>query len=107
MKNILLLILTTFSLSAFAENVWHQSTIKTIYPQSDGGFVIIFDSSSLNCSRPDKYHFVSANQNGVTQEGVNSMLSVVLTAATLNKSIMVYFDKESSSCVVNRLQVEF
>ncbi len=108
MKKLAILFFMSFlSLPAFAENTWHASKIKRIYPQPGGNLVITFQTPSEYCSRADTYHFISDGINGVKLEGIKSMLSVLLTAASLDKVVNVKFDKDSPSCDVNKLHIEF
>ncbi len=108
MKKLAILFFVSFlSLPAFAVNTWHDSKIKRIYPQPGGNLVITFKTPSVHCSRSDNYHFISDGVNGVKLEGIKSMLSVLLTAATLDKVVSVKFDKDSPSCDVNKLHIEF
>ncbi len=102
-----ILIITLASSQAFSEHTWHSSKIKRIYPLANGSFIITFANPSSHCSRSDNYHYISTDAGGVTQEGINSMLSVVLSAAAMGKVVNAYFDKDSNICSINRLHTEF
>lgn len=86
---------------------WFTSEIKTIYPLSTGDFVLIFKQESLNCTNGSKYHYVREGNNGVTREGVKSMLSTALVAASTGKEVTISFDTDSQYCSINRLYVSF
>lgn len=107
MKNIIFGILLVLSTNLYADQVWHESAVKTIYPQPDGSFVIVFDTPAISCTRFDNYHFVSSGINNVTQDGVNNMLKVVLSAAATKKPVKVLFDNSSEGCYINRLLVNY
>jgi hypothetical protein len=108
MKRILLAsIALLLSSPAFCAYTWHTSNVKRVYPLASGGFVITFATPSPECSRSDNYHAVSTREGSVTQEGIDAMLSVVLSAGALGKPISVYFDKDSNECFINRLFMNF
>lgn len=95
--------------SAHAENTWHTSKVKKIYPLGNGDIVLKFFDNHLKCNNNDTpgAFYLSVNQNKVTSDGFKNMLSVVLTAAATSKEVSVYFDASSSSCYINRLFVDF
>ncbi|ABD82270.1 hypothetical protein [Saccharophagus degradans] len=95
--------------NVFAENKWHQSTIKTIYPLANGDFVLIFNTDSLLCpvDNTGKYHYVRVGQNDVTSEGARNMLSVALAAAAMGKEVDINFDITDERCFINRLFITF
>lgn len=108
MKAILTSLLMLISVSSFsASNTWHKSKIDKIYPQGNGGLILTLKNPSPDCNRTDHYHYILDKQNGVNQSGINSMLSVALAAAALDKEVNLYFDRDSSNCYVNRLFVDF
>ncbi len=86
MRKIIFLALSLFSVSVFSANVWHTSAIKTVYPLASGDYVVIFANNS-SCAREDGYHYVSVGSNGVTLEGSKNMLSVLLSAAAMQKPV--------------------
>jgi hypothetical protein len=69
------LIAAAFALTANAGESWHTSTIKKVYPQANGTFVLIFDNNAVDCPNTnlDKYHYVSPTQNGMTDEGAKKI----------------------------------
>lgn len=101
------LIILLISSQAFSDYTWHSSEIRRIYPQANGSFIVTFVNPSPDCSRSDNYHYISTDAGGVTQEGINSMLSVVLSAAAMGKVVNAYFDRDSNTCPISRLHVEF
>lgn len=92
--------------STMADNEWHTSTIKKVYPFHNGSFAIIFDEPS-RCHKDNGYHAVEVGSNGVTQEAVDRFLSVVLTAGSLNKELSIYYDDTHPSCAIRRLNFAF
>jgi hypothetical protein len=98
---------TLLSVSAYSAGVWHSSNIKTIYPLANGSVVVTFSTPSTNCSNPDGYYYLSKDEGAVTQDGIDSMLSVLLVAASTGKIVNVYFNKDSSSCYINRLNIQY
>lgn len=92
--------------SAFAANVWHTSKIKTIYPVSDGDFIIIFKSTS-QCTDRNQYHRVFVGSNGIDAEGSNKLYSAALAAAAMGKTVSINFDDSSSNCFINRMKVNY
>jgi hypothetical protein len=95
------------SQSAWSAETWHVSTLKMVYPQADGVFVLIFDTDAPNCSGvgPNKYHYVSPTHNGVTDEGAKRLYAAALTALAADKTVQVAFDNATTFCYVNRLVV--
>lgn len=81
-----------------AAEAWHSPTVRQVYPQADGSFVLVFNSDGSACpngSSP-KYHYVVVGQNGVTAEDIKSLLAVSLSAAAQGKTIQVAFDNATS-----------
>jgi ABC-type glycerol-3-phosphate transport system substrate-binding protein len=90
-----------------AAESWYQDTVKTVYPLPNGDFVVTFVTSPaacLNASNP-KYFHVQAGINGVTVDGVKSMLATALTAFVAGKRLTVVFNDASTSCDVNRMVI--
>lgn len=92
---------------ASATEAWQTSTVKWVYPQGDGSFVLVLaaDPPSCNITSP-KYLNVVAGQNGMTADGVKNLLAVALTAYVTGSSVAVAFDNATSSCHVNRLAIQ-
>lgn len=107
MKILRVLILCLFTTPVFATDVWFTSEIKEIYPTSQGTVILVFKSNSTRCTRDNKYHYIQVGKNGVNHEGLNAMLSVALTAATLGKPIAINFDSSSNICAINRFKLIF
>lgn len=98
------------SSSALAVNsTWFTSNVKMVYPLSTGDFVITFKDANPNCrdGKAGSYHYVREGSNSVSREGVKSMLSTVLTAASTGRKVSVNFDSDSDECAVNRLHISF
>jgi hypothetical protein len=93
--------------AAHAADVWHTATIKFIYPQGDGSFVLIFNSDAASCtsvSNPD-YYTVRANTNGVTAEGLKLMYAAALMAKASDREVTINFSTSTNECAINRLQI--
>jgi hypothetical protein len=92
---------------ALAAEQWGASTVKAVYPMSNGDFVIQLVSSPPLCpatSEP-KYLWVSVGQNNVTTDGVKAMLASALAAMAMDKTIHVAFSDSTPYCYVNRFVV--
>ena len=98
-----------FSASVFASPTWHTSTIKQIYPLSDGGVVLIFNSDSASCTNGNspKYYSLSISENGVSDAGFKNIYSIALVAAASAKQVTINFESNTSACYINRLLVNF
>jgi hypothetical protein len=92
---------------ASAAEGWHQDYVKSVYPMSNGNFVVTFATSPANCTNGSnpKYFYVQAGHNGVTAEGVKAMLAVSLMAFAGGKKLTIVFDDSSYSCDINRMSV--
>lgn len=109
-KLFFLILLTLFVSNVNATARWHTAIVQTVYPHSNGDFVIIFDKDSSYCSNSatgNKYYYVSAGQNRVNRKGVKSMLSTALTAATTKNRLSINFDDATEKCFVNRMKLSF
>ena len=93
--------------NALAANIWHASTIKRIYPLSDGSFVLTFTIDAPTCPNTNthKYHYVAAGQNGVTVDGQDKMYALAIAAATSGSAVSFNFDDSGASCYINRMYV--
>ena len=100
-----ILLLSSISLFSYADNVWHQSKLEWIYPQSDGVFAIGFENNSNQCSNGNstKYHHVKVGENGVTEEGLKLMYSAALAALASDKEVNINYDSSTNYCYVNRM----
>ena len=95
------------SSNAVAVESWLTSTIRAVYPLGDGTFVLMFDTNAADCTNTAtyKYHQVSPNQNGVTDEGAKKIYAAALAALAADKTVQVAFDNATSACYINRLIV--
>jgi hypothetical protein len=93
--------------TASAAEAWHTAQIKTIYPLSSGGFVIILSTDAPSCpsAGPGKYLFVMPGENGMTIDGIKGLLATALSAFALDIPVSVAFDTGTTYCYVNRLHV--
>ena len=110
MKNAsLALLITTFSTLSFAADVWHTSTIRSVYPLANGSFVLTFTTETENCTNGNKprYFYVGQGLNGVTADGANKIYSLALAAASQKLPLVIAFDNSTSDCAINRASVQF
>jgi hypothetical protein len=84
-----------FSAEAQATEAYLSSTVKAVYPHSP---------SCTDTQNPQYFH-VAAGQNGVTAEGVKTMLAAALTAYATASPISIAFDTSTTNCYLNRLAV--
>lgn len=91
--------------ASHAAESWHISTIKSIYPQPNGAFVLTFDTDAADCANSSHYHYVWVSQNGMTDEGAKKMYAAAMMAMAMDKTVQVAFDNSSNNCYVNRLAV--
>ncbi len=97
-----------FGEGVLAAEVWHTSTIKTVYPLASGGFVLIFNADSPACPHPNavgKYHYVVPSQNDMTVEGAKKLYAAALLALAMDRAVTIAFEGSSAECYVNRLSV--
>ena len=108
-KTFLLIWLILIPVTAISAEIDFNTTIKMIYPLSDGSIVLQFNDNSGACSNnnnPD-FHYLTVGESGVTQAGLDIIYSAALTAATTQKTVRVYFDNSTSQCFINRMRVIF
>ena len=87
--------------------VWHTSTIRNIYPQADGNFVLQFTLDSESCTNASnpKNYYVSVGQNSMTSDGAWKIYAAAMLAMVRNKTVAIAFDEATATCYVNRLVV--
>jgi hypothetical protein len=103
-------LMTFFALQdAHAAEHWISSTIKAVYTQSTGSFILVFNTQygAPPCNSQPQYFYVTVGENGVTAEGVKSLLATSLAAASQHQTVEVAFDDTTSQCYVNRVWVYF
>lgn len=95
--------------AASASPVWHNATIRSIYPLSDGAVVLQFHSDSSSCpsTSTPHYYYARVGENGLTQNALDNILATALTAATLGIPVEINFDSASTLCYINRLRINF
>ena len=97
--------LPLFSASAQATEAYLQSTIKVVYPLSEGSFVLKFNQGNSLClaTQNPQYFYVTVGQNGVTAEGSKNILATALAAYATASVVSIAFDTATTSCYINRL----
>lgn len=111
MKNprtrIAILLLASYALPAAAQaaEVWHTASIRSVYPLSDGSFVLTFETNAPACSNPNpyKYHHITPTQNGMTEEGAKKVYAAALVAKAASLPVQINFDDSTNLCYVNRM----
>lgn len=86
---------------------WYTSTIKYVYPFSNGNFVLVFDVPPPACTNSNEYVYVRNGQHGVSSEGLERMYAASLTAAAQGQRLAVYFDETSAYCDINRMMIRY
>jgi hypothetical protein len=101
----MVLSLSAMSTSAQAADVWHTSTIRSVYPQANGSFVLTFEVNAPACSDSNiyKYHYVTPTQNGMTEEGAKKIYAAALAAKLAALPVQINFDDSTNMCYVNRM----
>ena len=110
LKLLCCLVILALAVDSQAANVWHVSTIKSIYPQGNGTTVVlIFDTDSPSCANANtpNYYYIAVGQNGVTAEGLRNMYAAALAAAAAGLSVTINFDDGTTGCYINRLLVAY
>ncbi|KAF7785874.1 hypothetical protein PRUB_a0272 [Pseudoalteromonas rubra] len=104
-------ILALSSFGAHASGKWHTSKVNSVYPTSQGGFVLTFKSNAPDCSQAinaaNKYHYVEVNKHSMTMEGANKIYSLALMAAASGRAMSFYYDSSNDKCYINRAYVQF
>lgn len=86
-----------------------ELTLVVTYPLSTVNSVITFKDINVDYlgTKANAYYYVREGLHSVSQEGVKSMLSTVLTTALTGRKVSVNFDSDSEHCAVNRLHISF
>ena len=106
-RMVFLTLLTIICSNSYAAASIVQSTVKSVYPQADGSFVIILANDTSTCTATSpKYFYVMPGQNGMTVDGAKAMLATALTAFALGSSLELIFDDATTSCYVNRIVIQ-
>ncbi len=106
-RMVFLTLLTITCSNSYAAYSSVQSTVKSVYPLSDGSFVVILTNDTSTCTAPTpKYFYVTPGQNGVTLDGAKAMLATALTAFATGSSLALSFDDATTSCYVNRFSMQ-
>jgi hypothetical protein len=96
---------------AFAAATWlYGVTIKTVYPYTDGSFVVTLSSSPSSCTNtgsPDKNFYVTVNAapngNTTTETGARNLFALALQASAMTKTVDVLFDSSTSNCYIGAM----
>jgi hypothetical protein len=95
------------SAPASAAEQWVASTIKYVYPLSEGSVVLAFhvDSAACPATGSPKYYYLQVGQNGVTADGITRIFAAAVAAAAAGNIVHVAYDNATSNCYINRLAV--
>lgn len=87
-----------------AAEQWQTSTIKHVYPQADGNFVVVLDIDPPQCTAagPGKYLYVYVGYNAMTLEGRKNLMAVFLAALHSRAAVSVAYDDALPQCYINR-----
>lgn len=90
---------------ALATERWHTAQIRWIYPQGNGGFILVLAAESQYCTNTavPKYYFIGNGYNGVTEEGAKKMYAAAMMAVSMGRQISIAFDDSTPDCAINRL----
>ena len=95
------------SMQAVGAQVWVNSKIGMVYPQSDGMVAIVLKNPSPECGNASDYMHIKVGEQGVTQDALDNMYSLVLLAAASERNIQINFESGSSACFINRMFINF
>jgi hypothetical protein len=106
-RMVFLTLLTIACSNSYVAAALVQSTVKSVYPLSDGSFVIILTNDTSTCpGASPKYFFVTPGQNSMTLDGAKAMLATALTAFAPGSSLALSFDDATTYCYVNRISMQ-
>ncbi len=104
----LLLAVISITPALAVENVWFTGELEHLYSKADGSFLFYLTKVNPDCKASNNnVYLVKADINGVTEEGIGRLYSLVLTAGTTGKQIKFAFDKTDPNCSVNRIRLYF
>lgn len=91
----------------FAAEQHHTDTVKWIYPQADGSYVLTFNTNPPACANPNttKYLYVQVGQNGMTADAAKYIYSLAMFSMALGKTFQIYYSDNSIYCYINRAVV--
>ena len=109
MKKIFCALMLFVSSASMSADQWHVTEIKSVYPLSDGAFIVRFEVDHSACTSPEAtdYYYVRVGENDVTQEALDKMYVALLSAGMAGKTVEVNFDDSTPYCYINRLLVNF
>jgi hypothetical protein len=98
-----LLALSVTPYYSHAAVVTKDVTIKEVSVLGNGNLVVTSNESlNANCYGNNKAVKVYFGSSGMSQEGINRMLSLFITAKTIGAVVTIHFDNSSSNCLVSR-----
>jgi hypothetical protein len=108
-RTVVVSLMLAASMIVSAAQVAVMSTLTSVYPLSDGSFILNFtNDASTTCTSPNtpKYFYVMPGQNGVTVDGAKAMLATALTAFAMGKSVSASYDDATIFCYINRFSIQ-
>ena len=92
---------------AFAADVTHVANVTRIVALGDGRVVLQFDADNASCSDANspKGYYVTVGQNGVTADGLKSILSMATVAVALERPLSFHFDSSSAYCFISQVML--
>ncbi|WP_347332158.1 hypothetical protein [Marinimicrobium locisalis] len=102
----ILLILLFLSSGTMAAEVKIHSAIDSIKIVSNGNVhVILSEPTGANCYSSGRKLKINEGQMGVTAEGLDRMLSILLTAKATNSPVRLWFDDSNRNCTVGSMEL--
>jgi len=104
---IIIALLTTllFSSQSYAANKWKIGTkIYGVQALVSGAFIDYGQNGDgPACTEGGKLFYVAVGQNGVTEEGLKTLLSVALSAFAAEKQVSFQYNDSTSSCYISTI----
>ena len=99
--------LSCLSLYSQAATVNADVTIKEIRVVGSGDLIVITNEPlGANCYTSDKQAKVYFHATQMSQNAINRILSLLLTAKTLSSVVSIYFDNSSRNCRVSSVNLK-
>lgn len=83
------------------------STITSIMPMAAGHILVTVAINSASCTNANnpKRYMLSVGTANLTAEGLKNIYASILYAASLNKTITVFFEDTNVNCPITRVSV--
>lgn len=93
------------SSESYAANKWKNGTkIYGVQALASGAFIVYGQNGDdPACAEGGKLFYVAVGQNGVTEEGLKSLLSVALSAFAAGKQVSFQYNDSTPSCYISTI----